>query len=186
MQLRHLRPGARDIVAMRPALQAPWQRSAATAARRSDGTRWRKVLVRQLEGRRPEGPLFLGHQTQERLGRRADLIDGAVGRRRRAGAWPPRVRRETLTRTHCRRSLCSGATAIEGSRAPWGYRTVVTLSVGWESATDPSEDNASVRLARFVLTPPETSEAMLMHAEALVSGIRPARAIWRDGGRSRR
>ena len=122
------------------------------------------VVISQLDGRH-HGPLFLGHQTRDRLGRRA-VSTMVRSTARRAGLTYP-VSAQMLTHSLPAVALQRGYSYRGVARAmgvPDRRHSERWLGV----ATDPSEDNASVRLARFVLTPPETPEAMLMHAEALV------------------
>ena len=122
------------------------------------------VLISQLDGRQ-HGPLFLGHQTRERLNRRAvfTLVRGTA---RRAGLTYP-VSPQMLTHSLPAVALQRGYSYRGVARAmgvPDRRHSERWLGV----ASDPTEDNASVRLARFVLTPPDTPESMLMHAEALI------------------
>lgn len=124
-----------------------------------------RVVSSQLNGRR-QGPLLLGHQSKERLSRQG--VSTIVRRTAiRAG----------ITYPVSAQMLAHSLPAIALQRG-YSYRGVARAigvpdrrhSERWLGvATDPSEDNASVRLARFVLSPPDASESLLTHAEALLA-----------------
>lgn len=120
---------------------------------------------RQLEGRR-SGPLFLSN-TGTRLNRTSAARSIFSATAKRAGL----VYKVTPDMV----SNCLPVTALQRG---FSYRGVARAmgvpdrrhSERWLgfAATGPADDNASMRLARLVLHPPDTSESMLMHVEAML------------------
>lgn len=121
-------------------------------------------VERQLEGRR-SGPLFLSQ-----VGTRLDRNSAArmfVAASRRAGLGY-RVTPDMV-------SNCLPVTALQRG---FSYRGVARAmgvpdrrhSERWLSVAGagPHDDNASMRLARLVLHPPDSSSSMLMHVEAVL------------------
>ena len=125
-----------------------------------------EVVRRQLEGR-SRGPLFVRTDSMDRLTRQG--ASTIVRRTAQRAGIPYPVSPQMLTYTLPMSALQRG----------YSYRGLIRAmgvpdrrnSERWlAAATDPwEEDNASIRLARFVMSPPDSSTAMLMHAEALLS-----------------
>lgn len=125
-----------------------------------------EALTRQLDGRR-SGPLFLGRGGRRLNRTTAGGGEGIFGRTaRRAGLGYP-VTPE----------MVSNALPVTALQRGFSYRGVARAmgvpdrrySERWlPVVTGPAEDNASMRLARLVLHPPDTTENMLMHVEAMV------------------
>ena len=124
-----------------------------------------QLVRRQLNGRR-HGPLFLGNASGARLSRQ-----GASTVVRRT------AERARLPYPVSGQMLAYSLPAIALQRG-FSYRGVVRAigipdrrhSERWlGAATDPTEDNAAIRLARLVMDPPDTSGSLLAHIEALAN-----------------
>lgn len=122
------------------------------------------LVQSQLNGRR-EGPLFLGHQNKERLSRQG--MSSIVRRTAVRARVPYPVSAQMLAYSLPAIAFQRGY-SYRGVARAMGIPERRHASRWLGVVSDPSEDNASIRLARFVMNPPDTSESMLMHNEALV------------------
>lgn len=123
-----------------------------------------ELVERQLEGRK-KGPLFLGQVGEARLDRRGVFTMVSTTAKRAGIPYP--VSPQMLTYTLPMIAIQHGY-SFRGVMRAMGVPDP-RHSDRWLAA-DPgdSEDNASVRFARFLMAPPDTSEAMLLHSEALM------------------
>lgn len=123
-----------------------------------------ELVESQLEGR-TKGPLFLGQVGDARLDRRGVYRMITTTAKRAKIQYP--VSPQMLTYTLPMIAIQHGY-SFRGVMRAMGVPDP-RHSDRWLAANaGNSEDNASVRFARYIMAPPDTSEAMLLHSEALM------------------